>query len=165
MIPLIHSTELRLILWGDKQPILQTIRNDFTNLLLPFEGNVLIKPQIQTPNSEYIRIPETSTRLVQLYLAAIASKTVTVHRNVVLYCFAVYQINQFLMNLQIDRNLRESILRLVLSAEKSLQKDILFFSKINKEFPHIDHKEDLEEGPKSWIISTIKKNRLENGLF
>jgi hypothetical protein len=38
LIPLIYSTELKLILWGDKQPMLQTITNDFTNFILPFEG-------------------------------------------------------------------------------------------------------------------------------
>jgi hypothetical protein len=98
-------------------------------------------------------------------LAAVASKTVTVNRNVVLYCFAVFQINQYLMNLQIDRNPRESILRLVLSAQKEVQKDILFFSKATTDFPHIEHKKCLEEGPKNWIMETIKKNRLESALF
>jgi len=69
------------------------------------------------------------------------------------------------MNLEIDRNLRESILRLVLNAEKELQKDILLFLKTTNEFPFIQHKKDLEEGPKNWIFSTIKKNRLESAIF
>ena len=59
MISQIHSTELRLIVWGDRQPILRTILNTMKECLVPFD--------------QFIRRAETNMKLVQLYLAALVS--------------------------------------------------------------------------------------------
>ena len=54
MISMIHSTELRLIVWGDRQPMLRTIVNSIKDLVIPFD--------------HFIKKKETNTKLVQLYL-------------------------------------------------------------------------------------------------
>ena len=54
MISMIHSTELRLIVWGDRQPMLRTIVNLIKDLVIPFD--------------HFIKKKETNTKLVQLYL-------------------------------------------------------------------------------------------------
>ena len=38
LVPMIHSTELRLIVWGDRQPMLRMITNGLKDLILPFQG-------------------------------------------------------------------------------------------------------------------------------
>ena len=40
LVPMIHSAELRLIVWGDRQPMLRMMVNDLTELILPFQGTV-----------------------------------------------------------------------------------------------------------------------------
>ena len=89
--------------------------------------------------------------MVQLYLAAVASKTVTLDRNSALYCFAIHQISKFIFNLEIEEKLRVQILRLVLSAEPKIQSEILMLEKIELNEPHIKLKEFIEEGKTRWI--------------
>ena len=38
LVPMIHSTELRLTVWGDRQPMLRMITNGLKDLILPFQG-------------------------------------------------------------------------------------------------------------------------------
>ena len=40
LVPMIHSAELRLIVWGDRQPMLRMMVNGLGDLILPFEGTV-----------------------------------------------------------------------------------------------------------------------------
>ena len=90
-------------------------------------------------------------RLVQLYLAAVASKTISLERNSALYCLAINQISKFIFNLEIEEKLRIQILRLVLSAEEKIRTEILMLGKIDMNEPHIRLKESLEEGKERWI--------------
>ena len=64
----------------------RTITNTMKECLVPFE--------------HFIRRSETNMKLVQLYLAALASKSVTYSRNEALFCFALYQVNKFMFDLR-----------------------------------------------------------------
>ena len=52
------------------------------------------------PFEQFIRRNETNMKMVQLYLAALASKSVTYSRNEALFCFALYQVNKFMFDLR-----------------------------------------------------------------
>ena len=52
------------------------------------------------PFDQFIRRSETNMKLVQLYLAALASKSITYSRNEALFCFALYQVNKFMFDLR-----------------------------------------------------------------
>lgn len=144
MISMIHSTELRLIVWGDRQPMLRTVVNSTKDLVIPFD--------------HFIKKKETNMKLVQLYLAAVASKTITYERNEALYLFALVQINQFIFNLEIRENFREQILVLVLSAEQDLRKEILFFDKIeNGSNVVVWNEESFNPDKLRWIKSVDAK--------
>jgi hypothetical protein len=88
-------------------------------------------------------------RLIQLYLASVASKTIIQERNPALYCYAISQISEFIFNLQVEEKLRENILKLVLNTEKEIQNDILYYKGIQKGYS---------------LINTVKTRRLPTNL-
>ena len=90
-------------------------------------------------------------------LAAIASKTITYERNEALFCFALYQVSQFIFNLDINENLRERVLTLVLSAEKLLQDHILLFRKFSGRNIVFWKTDDFDQGKLRWINSVRAK--------
>jgi len=109
---------------------------------------------------DFIRQKERNTRLVQLYLAAIASRTVTLDRNCALYCIAVHQISTFIYNLEMAEQLREQILALVLNAANDIRDDILLFDGISKTAPHIVRKQKIPDGPERWVESVKSKRKI-----
>lgn len=107
---------------------------------------------------EFTRQKERNMRLVQLYLAAIASRTVTAERNTAVYCIAVTQISTFVFNLEMEEKLREQILTLVLNAADDIQNDILLFDRVITQAPYISRKDKLQDGPWRWVQS-VKSRR------
>ena len=110
-----------------------------TNCLVPFD--------------QFIRRPETNMKLVQLYLAALASKSVTYSRNEALYCFALFHVNHFMFDLSIKQEWRKRLLQLVLSAEKPIREEIIYFDHFDGARIINIEQADFDEGKRHWIRS------------
>ena len=106
------------------------------------------------PFDQFIRRPETNMKLVQLYLAALASKSVTYSRNEALFCFALFHVNHFIFDQSIKVEWRERILALVISAEKPIRDQIIYFERFEKSKIVSFEVEKFDQGKAHWIRSS-----------
>merc|ERR1719436_2351699 len=93
---------------------------------------------------------------LKLYLAALASQSITYSRNEALYCFALYHVNHFIFDLTIKQEWRERILSLIISIDqKPIRDQIIYFKHFdqsNAKIINIDH-DSFDSGKMHWIRS------------
>lgn len=116
-----HSVSLRVVLWDEHVPALQSMFIPVKELLIPIE--------------RFLQPEESELHLIRLYFQAVFSKAILPVRCPVPYLIAVHHVNRFLYTVENKhRKLKEAMIKeLMLSDNEELRHNLLYYKKASIE--------------------------------